>query len=439
MVNGTILLLTPYEDLSQHQMVKWLGYLKMSVRFDECFYQPLCRIFPKVILYDYLKRMVDTGINAMNQEIIDLVKKERPRYVLWVAFGEYYEITIPSFDKIREEGSKVVAWFFDDEVRFDFYSKWWIPYVDYFMTNDGEAVAKYRELGAWATLAVPDTGEPTLSSWSDAKYKYEVSFVGTLRADREEYLAFLHEKNVQTSFFGMSFGNFVTYPEMSDIFHTSKVNLNFSRTYARMKFGLKGRIFQVCLAGGFLLTEYLPGLEKYFEIGKEIDCFRDKEEMVEKIRYYLGHDAERQAIARAGWERACSQHAASHVIAKAFAEIEQAKPVSQTRNQTELAMPEAVQKRVAKYYGLVGIAFLRENYRGLWQDAFRLSMSYHSSTRVRLYASIGSLPLWLRIPLVKVEGAWVILHLKLLIALGRVPYLRRAKRFVFSKLFHGDG
>ena len=63
------------------------------------------------------------------------------------------------------------------------------------------------------------------------------------------------------------------------------------------------RIFEVTGCGSFLLTEFFDNLEDFFEIGKEIETFRDSDEMLRKIRYYLDHPDEREAIARRGQER----------------------------------------------------------------------------------------------------------------------------------------
>lgn len=63
------------------------------------------------------------------------------------------------------------------------------------------------------------------------------------------------------------------------------------------------RIFEVTGCGSFLLTEFFDNLGEFFEIGKEIETFRDSDEMLRKIRYYLDHPDEREAIARRGQER----------------------------------------------------------------------------------------------------------------------------------------
>lgn len=71
---------------------------------------------------------------------------------------------------------------------------------------------------------------------------------------------------------------------------------------------IKGRNFEVPGCGAFLLTEYVDHLEDYYEIGKEVECFRSLKELVEKIDYYLKHEEERERIAKAGYERTMREH-----------------------------------------------------------------------------------------------------------------------------------
>ncbi|MBA7679143.1 hypothetical protein ES703_87426 [subsurface metagenome] len=434
MIKETIVLLTPFEDCSKHRLAKHIGYLVLPVLFNDCFYEPLQKIFSKVIVYDCLKRMVEIGVGGMNQEVIELVGQKQPKYVLWAAFGEYYEITESTFEAIRKEGAQVVGWFFDDEVRFDYYSKWLVPYIDYLVTNDSETVPKYKELGAWVTHGIPDTGSAVQRDWSKVNEKYDVSFVGSMRADRRHYIKALKDRNIPVILFGEQWGRFVSYEEMKDIFATSKINLNFSKTYKYMKSGIKGRIFKVCLAGGFLLTEYAPGIGKYYEIGKEIVCFQNSEEMIDKIVYYLNHDEERRAIAQAGWRRASSEHTSFHVVSRVFGEIETASSQGQKSNPEEIRMPTRIRRRVADYYFSWGRAFLVENCKGLWGDALTLSMSYYPRhIRARLCYIIGLSPPFIRPFLTKVYVAQEKLQPAILSWLARVPYLRKIKRSLTTR------
>ena len=100
---------------------------------------------------------------------------------------------------------------------------------------------------------------------------------------------------------------YIPFDEVITIFSNSKINVNISSSYkdSRVK-QIKGRIFEVPMCGGFLLTDYVDGLEDYFKIGEEIVCYETQQDLVEKIIYYLENEKERKTIAMNGY-RACQQ------------------------------------------------------------------------------------------------------------------------------------
>ena len=68
------------------------------------------------------------------------------------------------------------------------------------------------------------------------------------------------------------------------------------------------RLYEATGVGTCLITENRENLPEMFEPGKEIVIYRDAPDCVEKIRYYLAHETERAAIARAGQQRTCRDH-----------------------------------------------------------------------------------------------------------------------------------
>ena len=82
MIDETIILLTYYYDQEDcnHKILRHIikGYCPAYLPWNLYLYEPLQKIFSKVILYDYLKRRAEIGIEAMNEEIISLARKERP-------------------------------------------------------------------------------------------------------------------------------------------------------------------------------------------------------------------------------------------------------------------------------------------------------------------------------------------------------------------------
>lgn len=73
----------------------------------------------------------------------------------------------------------------------------------------------------------------------------------------------------------------------------SKLNMD---TYTR-------RSFELPAMKGFMLSEYTDDLNSLFLEGKEAEYFRTKDELMEKIKYYLGRQELIDEIARKGHER----------------------------------------------------------------------------------------------------------------------------------------
>lgn len=101
-----------------------------------------------------------------------------------------------------------------------------------------------------------------------------------------------------------------SYDEYLNHFRRTAINLNFVNGNAET--GLNMRHFEITAAGGFLLCYDHPELHDCFEVGRECDVFKNENDLLQKIDYYLGHPEERAAIAAAGQRRALAQHLFSH-------------------------------------------------------------------------------------------------------------------------------
>jgi len=77
------------------------------------------------------------------------------------------------------------------------------------------------------------------------------------------------------------------------------------------------------LCGGFLLTEYVEGLEKFYDIDSDIVCFSSLDEAIKKIKYYLAHDDEREKIAESGYRKAMEHHTWDKRLNTVFNKISQ--------------------------------------------------------------------------------------------------------------------
>jgi spore maturation protein CgeB len=103
------------------------------------------------------------------------------------------------------------------------------------------------------------------------------------------------------------FAGFIdSHEEMARLYNLVKVNLNITET--QFKTTLSPSIFNILACKGFALTDYRMDLEEFFDLGKELVCFRDENDLREKIKYYIRNPDEREEIGRRGLEKVLASH-----------------------------------------------------------------------------------------------------------------------------------
>ncbi len=83
------------------------------------------------------------------------------------------------------------------------------------------------------------------------------------------------------------------------LFPSTNINLGLSQ-FAR---AVHGRYIENAACGGFMLAEYKADVDLEFDVGKEIVCYRNWDELKDLTIYYRRREAERKAIARQGRDR----------------------------------------------------------------------------------------------------------------------------------------
>ena len=100
------------------------------------------------------------------------------------------------------------------------------------------------------------------------------------------------------------------YDELNCFYNSTRINLNITST--QMRNAVNQRVFDVPAAGGFLLTDYKEQLEEMLDVGKDIICYQDKEEIPDYIRFYLSHNCLREKIIQRGKSRILKEHTYTH-------------------------------------------------------------------------------------------------------------------------------
>jgi hypothetical protein len=94
--------------------------------------------------------------------------------------------------------------------------------------------------------------------------------------------------------------------QMFQLLRNSRITLNHHGDIG--PYANNMRLYEATGVGTLLITDWKANLQEMFEPGKEVVAYRTPDECAELIQYYLEHDEERKAIARAGQERTLREH-----------------------------------------------------------------------------------------------------------------------------------
>lgn len=294
------------------------GKAERGENYDYVHFVPaLARMGHEVEFFDSGDRSRHSDFADLNTALLQQVVEFRPDVIFCVLM--HYEIWSETLDLIRAESpALVINWGTDDSWKFTQASQFFAKYVDLHVTTDAAAEKTARSLGLdnvflsqWAASGAA-LREPLLSR----ECRYDVSFVGSMYGYRAEWISALRQSGISVSCFGHGTENGVVEAgEIPEIYRGSRISLNFSGAGHNLGAAntandrqIKARTFEVPGAGGFLLTESAPGLDRYYVPDKEIGVFTSPNEMIEKVRYFLSHSNERDRIACAGHARTKEAH-----------------------------------------------------------------------------------------------------------------------------------
>jgi spore maturation protein CgeB len=108
--------------------------------------------------------------------------------------------------------------------------------------------------------------------------------------------------------------------ELNRVYSGARINLDIGRIYQSDIVTM--RVFDVLACGGFALVEHNEALEELFEVGVELESYRDLDELAAKVEYYLAHEDRRRAIAERGLAAVRERHSMQARLAAMLAELE---------------------------------------------------------------------------------------------------------------------
>lgn len=258
------------------------------------------------------------SVGKVNKKLLETVKNETPELVFLYSTRLIYPKVIKA---IKDLGCKVFMYNNDNPFAPYFPEYFWRHYVgglrfaDYGFVYRHSNVEDYKKSGC-------ENVELLRSYYIEDRNFYveqpkiavpEVVFLGHNEPDeREDYIRSLLKKGVHVGVMQKSWEAFEpenplltklvdSHKYYNEMLNATKIALVFLSkinhdTYTR-------RCFEIPATKTLMVAPYTEDIASMFEDGKEVVLYRNEQEFVEKIQYYLEHEDERMQIANAGYER----------------------------------------------------------------------------------------------------------------------------------------
>jgi len=303
----------------QNQIVAALSVLGQTSRFDYVAHGVTLKS-----LRSCEAGHLDRRDEMLKKMLGDLREAHRRRPVDWFfSYAVGWDMTAEVLARIHDElGVPTVNISLDDK-------NWWdeiergdeasalrqiVPRFDLGWTSARVVLPWYWAEGGQA-IFLPEGANTDWFRPLDEPQANVVGFVGDKFGYRPEIVETLRKAGIEVEVHGAGWpGGRLSDEEMLRFFNRCRINLGLGDMhFSRWLTNLKGRDFEVPATGrGLYLTSYNSDLAQCFAIGKEIQCYRGIDELIELVRHHLSNQEETTAMAERARERCVRSHQWKH-------------------------------------------------------------------------------------------------------------------------------
>ena len=303
-----------------HEVLKfaWHDYFQPSSRIDA---------FSKKIQNRFI---IGPIIHRLNLDLIKAVTVFSPE-IIFVYRGTH--ITAGTLKKIKKQFPAVILLGYSNDDPFAKghpYSLWRhffkaVPVYDLMLAYRHHNLDDLLRIGAKRVELLrswyfPERNHPVkLSDEDKIRYECDVVFIGHYEADgRKQYLEELVRQGFKLRIFGPGYDWDPVLVNSYELKSQAPVRLVWGEEYNKALCGAKvalcflsklnrdtytRRCFEIPATGTLMLSEHSNDLVSLYKEGREADFFKSKEEMILKLKNYLGDEKLRKIVAANGYQR----------------------------------------------------------------------------------------------------------------------------------------
>lgn len=223
-------------------------------------------------------------------------------------------------------GCKVYGYNNDDPFSKEYKKYVWrffmqsIPFYDHIFSYRWKNIEDYRAIGYTKVSLLRSyylkTKNFSIENSRDTQYTCDVIFIGHFENDgRDLAIKELFDNNINVKLYGTEWENSIYYDyfvekmgQITPVYNEYNIALNSAKialvflsklnndTYTR-------RCFEIPATKTMMMAEYTDDLNSMFKEGSEAEYFRTKEELLDKVTYYLNNDEKLLQVSSAGHKR----------------------------------------------------------------------------------------------------------------------------------------
>ena len=270
------------------------------------------------------KFLIGPVLWKMNKDLLQQCEEIKPDLVFIYRGTHIYPATIKTIK--NKFACKVFGYNNDDPFSDEYANYVWryykksIPYYDHIFSYrwkniDDYKAMRYDSVSLLRSYYLKDKN-CHIENLPIDKYKHDVMFIGHFENDdRDEVIKLLVENSVNVKLYGTEWENSQYYDffieklgKIEPVYNDYNLALNSAKialvflsklnndTYTR-------RCFEIPATKTMMMAEYTDDLNSMFEEGEEAEYFKNKEELLKKIQYYLSHEDELNTIGENGYKR----------------------------------------------------------------------------------------------------------------------------------------
>lgn len=300
-----------------YQSFQELGYKNVRLFAINRYMQARSEI-KKIMLKTENRLAVGIRVSFINRQLIQCVENMKPELVFLYTARLIYADTIK---KIKQQGAMVFVYNNDDPFA-AYYPGWFwrhfrkgLKYADVGFVFRRKNIEEYQKCGCVRT-------EMLRAYYIKSRNYYmpdvnmevpAVVFLGHNEKDeRQDYIRMLLEADIEVGVTKRSWEDFEvnnpylvklenSHEKYNEMMNAAKIAIVFlskinNDTYTT-------RCFEIPATRTLMVAPYTDDLASMFQEDREIVFFRNGNDFVEKIKYYLTHEEERREIAEAGYQR----------------------------------------------------------------------------------------------------------------------------------------